>query len=50
MTASSTTLGAQEVLMAIDPVCGMSVDQRTAAATRLHAGTTYYPLLQALWR
>ena len=28
--------------MAIDPVCGMTVDEQTAPATALHNGTTYY--------
>ncbi|MBI2226884.1 MAG: heavy metal translocating P-type ATPase, partial [Betaproteobacteria bacterium] len=28
--------------MAIDPVCGMTVDEKSAATTRVHAGTTYY--------
>ncbi len=28
--------------MAIDPVCGMTVDEKSAAATRVHEGTTYY--------
>jgi Cu+-exporting ATPase len=28
--------------MAIDPVCGMTVDETSAAATRVHEGTTYY--------
>ncbi len=28
--------------MAIDPVCGMTVDENSAAATRVHEGTTYY--------
>jgi Cu+-exporting ATPase len=32
-------VGADKV---IDPVCGMSIDPKTAAATREHAGTTYY--------
>jgi Cu+-exporting ATPase len=26
----------------IDPVCGMTVDPKKAAATRVHEGTTYY--------
>lgn len=26
----------------VDPVCGMSVDPRTAAATREHDGRTFY--------
>lgn len=25
-----------------DPVCGMLIDPKTAAATRVHEGTTYY--------
>src|SRR3989442_3129620 len=29
-------------VMAIDPVCGMSVDEKTAPATAVHNGTTYY--------
>jgi YHS domain-containing protein len=28
--------------MAKDPVCGMEVDERHAAATAEHNGTTYY--------
>ena len=28
--------------MAIDPVCGMTVDERTAPAKAVHKGTTYY--------
>src|SRR3989454_1124933 len=28
--------------MPIDPVCGMSVDEKTAPATAVHNGTTYY--------
>ncbi len=28
--------------MAIDPVCGMTVDEKTAPAQAAHAGTTYY--------
>ena len=28
--------------MAIDPVCGMTVDEQTAPATAVHKGTTYY--------
>ncbi len=28
--------------MAIDPVCGMTVDERKAPATAVHGGTTYY--------
>jgi YHS domain-containing protein len=28
--------------MARDPVCGMEVDERTAAATAEYQGTTYY--------
>ena len=28
--------------MAIDPVCGMTVDEKTAPATAVHNGTTYY--------
>ncbi|HSN40546.1 MAG TPA: heavy metal translocating P-type ATPase [Burkholderiales bacterium] len=28
--------------MATDPVCGMTVDEKSAATTRVHAGTTYY--------
>jgi len=28
--------------MAIDPVCGMTVDENTAAATAVYRGTTYY--------
>src|SRR6266540_4232096 len=28
--------------MAIDPVCGMTVDEQTAPATTVHQGTTYY--------
>jgi YHS domain-containing protein len=28
--------------MAIDPVCGMQVDEKSAAATYEYQGTTYY--------
>jgi len=28
--------------MATDPVCGMNVDEKSAPATRVHAGATYY--------
>ena len=28
--------------MAIDPVCGMTCDEKTAAATSVYKGTTYY--------
>ena len=28
--------------MATDPVCGMSVDERTASATATYEGRTYY--------
>jgi Cu+-exporting ATPase len=28
--------------MAKDPVCGMTVDEKTAAATASYRGTTYY--------
>ncbi len=28
--------------MARDPVCGMQVDEKTAAATAMYQGTTYY--------
>jgi YHS domain-containing protein len=28
--------------MAKDPVCGMQVDEKKAAATAVHQGTTYY--------
>ncbi|OGF12294.1 MAG: YHS domain-containing protein [Candidatus Eisenbacteria bacterium RBG_16_71_46] len=28
--------------MAIDPVCGMQVDEKHAAATARHEGKTYY--------
>ena len=28
--------------MAIDPVCGMKVDEKTAAATSEYQGRTYY--------
>jgi YHS domain-containing protein len=28
--------------MAIDPVCGMQVDEKTAAATHQYQGKTYY--------
>jgi YHS domain-containing protein len=33
--------------MAIDPVCGMSVDEKTAAATSTYEGKTYYFCSQA---
>lgn len=29
-------------IMAIDPVCGMEVDEKTAAATSAYQGKTYY--------
>src|SRR5438093_7103912 len=32
----------REGVMAIDPVCGMTVDEKTAPATAVHNGTTYY--------
>jgi Cu+-exporting ATPase len=32
----------QEVPMAIDPVCGMSVDEKAAPAKATHQGKTYY--------
>jgi YHS domain-containing protein/uncharacterized membrane protein YraQ (UPF0718 family) len=32
----------QTMATAIDPVCGMTVDQESAAAKREHKGTTYY--------
>ena len=28
--------------MAIDPVCGMEVDERTTTEKGMHEGTTYY--------
>ncbi|MGH7265790.1 MAG: YHS domain-containing protein [Candidatus Rokuibacteriota bacterium] len=28
--------------MAKDPVCGMTVDEKKAAATAMHDGTTYF--------
>jgi len=28
--------------MAIDPVCGMDVDEKTAVHTTVHEGKTYY--------
>ena len=31
-----------ELAMAKDPVCGMNVDEKTAAATVVHTGTTHY--------
>ncbi len=34
-TSDNTTLAA-------DPVCGMNIDPKTAAATREHDGTTFY--------
>lgn len=36
------TAGADQSALAKDPVCGMSVDPATAAATREYNGTTYY--------
>ena len=36
------TAGADQSALAKDPVCGMSVDPTTAAATREYNGTTYY--------
>src|SRR5262249_39481100 len=35
-------LAAAPAAPAIDPVCGMTVDPATAAASGVHAGTTYY--------
>ena len=32
----------KEAAMAIDPVCKMEVDEKTAAATSEYKGTTYY--------
>src|SRR5437899_1255165 len=32
----------REGVMAIDPVCGMTVDEKTAPATAVHNGTSYY--------
>jgi YHS domain-containing protein/uncharacterized membrane protein YraQ (UPF0718 family) len=32
----------EPMAQATDPVCGMTVDQESAAATREHGGTTYY--------
>ncbi len=32
----------EESKMAKDPVCGMQVDEKKAAATSVHQGTTYY--------
>jgi YHS domain-containing protein len=32
----------KKAMMAIDPVCGMTVDPSTATETATHAGTTYY--------
>jgi len=36
------TAGADQSVLAKDPVCGMSVDPAAAAATREYNGTTYY--------
>lgn len=36
------TAGADQSALAKDPVCGMSVDPATAAATSEYSGTTYY--------
>jgi len=36
--------------MAKDPVCGMMVDEKRAAATAVHQGTTYYFCAQACKR
>jgi len=30
------------LIMAKDPVCGMNVDEKKAAATAVHGGKTYY--------
>jgi YHS domain-containing protein len=32
----------EESTMSIDPVCGMEVDEKTAAATSEYKGKTYY--------
>lgn len=32
----------EEAVMAKDPVCGMEVDEKKAAATASHQGKTYY--------
>jgi P-type Cu+ transporter len=32
----------KERIMAIDPVCGMEVDERTTREKAMHEGTTYY--------
>jgi YHS domain-containing protein len=32
----------KELIMAIDPVCGMEVDERTTKDKATHEGTTYY--------
>lgn len=32
----------KETEMATDPVCGMTVDEKTAAATANHQGQTYF--------
>ena len=39
MANATSPIGAA---VATDPVCGMKVDPATAAATREHAGTTFY--------
>jgi Cu+-exporting ATPase len=31
-----------DIAMAKDPVCGMAVDEKKAAATAVHQGKTYY--------
>lgn len=36
--------------MAKDPVCGMMVDEKRAAATTVYQGTTYYFCAQACKR
>ncbi len=36
--------------MAIDPVCGMTVDEQKAPATAVHEGTTYLARLMKQMR
>jgi YHS domain-containing protein len=40
MSVSQPTSGGKE--MAKDPVCGMQVDEKKAAATSVYKGATYY--------
>jgi YHS domain-containing protein len=39
---STQSQHSKELIMAIDPVCGMEVEERTTKETATHEGTTYY--------